>query len=73
MSAKNCEMTCVGAEAAVAAMSEGERLVIGMHTYRFVRRVMRDPEIRARIEARAAQIRAEEQEEEEFGCVGSGC
>ncbi len=50
-----------GAEAAVAVMSEGERLEIGRKTYRFVRRLMRDPEIRAKILARAAQIRAEEQ------------
>ena len=35
-----------------------ERAEIGRKTYRFVRRCMQDPELRAKIKARAAEIRA---------------
>lgn len=48
-----------GGEAAIAAMDEYSRAEIGRKTYRFVRRCMRDPELRARIKARAAELRAE--------------
>ena len=49
----------VGGEAAIAAMDEYSRAEIGRKTYRFVRRCMQDPELRARIKARAAELRAE--------------
>ena len=42
-----------GAELAVAAMDEYSRAEIGRKTYRFVRRCMQDPELRAKIKARA--------------------
>lgn len=48
-----------GGEAAIAAMDEYSRAEIGRKTYRFVRRCMQDPELRARIRARAAQLREE--------------
>lgn len=48
-----------GGEAAIAAMDEYSRAEIGRKTYRFVRRCMQDPELRARIQARAAQLREE--------------
>lgn len=48
-----------GGGAAIAAMDEYSRAEIGRKTYRFVRRCMRDPELRARIQARAAQLREE--------------
>ena len=48
-----------GGEAAIAAMDEYSRAEIGRKTYRFVRRCMQDPELRARIKARAAELRAE--------------
>lgn len=48
-----------GGELTIAAMDEYSRTEIGRKTYRFVRRCMRDPELRARIEARAAELRAE--------------
>lgn len=54
---ERCEV--VGGEAAVAAMSEGQRIELGRRTCRFVRRIMLDPEIRGKIQARAAQLRAE--------------
>ena len=49
----------VGAEAAIAAMDEYSRAEIGRKTYNFVRRCMRNPELRAKIQARAAELRAE--------------
>lgn len=49
-----------GGEATIAAMSEDSRLEIGRKTYNFVRRMMRNPEYRALIKARAAEIRAAE-------------
>ena len=49
----------VGGEAAIAAMDEYSRAEIGRKTYRFVRRCMQDPELRARIKARAAELLAE--------------
>lgn len=48
-----------GGEAAIAAMDEYSRAEIGRKTYRFVRRCIQDPELRARIKARAAELRAE--------------
>lgn len=48
-----------GGEAAIAAMDEYSRAEIGRKTYLFVRRCMQDPELRARIKARAAELRAE--------------
>ena len=48
-----------GGEATIAAMEEYSRLEIGRKTYRFVRRCMQDPELRARIKSRAAELRAE--------------
>ena len=42
---------------ALSAMDEYELAEIGRKTYRFVRQCMRDPELRARIKARAAEIR----------------
>ncbi len=49
-----------GGERALAAMNEDQLYEIGRTTYNFVRRMMRNPELRAVIQARAAQIRAEE-------------
>ena len=49
-----------GGERALAAMNEDQLCEIGRTTYNFVRRMMRNPELRAVIQARAAQIRAEE-------------
>ena len=46
-----------GGEATIAAMSEHSRLEIGRKTFRFVRHLMRDPELRAKIQARAAESR----------------
>lgn len=48
-----------GGEDAIAAMDEYSRAEIGRKTYRFVRRCMQDPELRARIKARAAELQAE--------------
>lgn len=48
-----------GAEAAIAAMDEHSRAEIGRKTYRFVRRCMQNPELREKIQARAAELRAE--------------
>ena len=48
-----------GGELTIAAMDEYSRLEIGRKTYRFVRRCMRDPVLRAKIKARAAELRAE--------------
>lgn len=47
-----------GGELTIAAMDEYSRAEIGRKTYRFVRQCMKDPELRARIKARAAEIRA---------------
>ena len=49
-----------GGELALEAMNDFQRYEIGRKTYDFVRSVMRNPELRAVIQARAAQIRAEE-------------
>lgn len=48
----------VGGEATIAAMDEYSRAEIGRKTYRFVRRLMRDPALRALIKARAAELQA---------------
>lgn len=48
-----------GGELTIAAMDEYSRAEIGRKTYRFVRRCMRDPELRAKIKARAAELQAE--------------
>ena len=50
----------VGGELALEAMDEYSRMEIGRKTYNFVRRVMRNPELRALIQERAAEIRAQE-------------
>lgn len=50
----------VGGEASIAAMNDASRLEIGRKTYRFVRECMRDPVLRAKIKALAAEIREEE-------------
>jgi hypothetical protein len=47
-----------GGEATIAAMDEYSRAEIGRKTYRFVRRCMRDPVLRAKIKARAAELKA---------------
>lgn len=49
----------VGGEAAIAAMDQYSRTEIGRKTYNFVRRCMRDPALKARIRARAAELRGE--------------
>ena len=49
-----------GGELTIAAMDQYAYAEIGRKTYRFVRRVMQNPEYRAMIKARAAQIREEE-------------
>lgn len=60
MKDKNCTDTNgPGGEATIAAMDEYSRAEIGRKTYRFVRRCMRDPELRAKIKARAAELQAE--------------
>ena len=47
-----------GAADVIDSMDEVSRCNIGMHTYRFVKRVMRNPEYRAMIQKMAAEIRA---------------
>ena len=49
-----------GAEVTIAQMEEWSRLEIGRKTYNFARRLMRNPELRVMIKARAAEIRAAE-------------
>ena len=49
-----------GGELTIAAMDEYQYQEMGRKTYDFVRSVMRNPEMRAIIQARAAQIRAAE-------------
>ena len=51
-----------GAEVTIAAMDEYSYIEIGRKTYNFVRRMMRNPEYAAMINARAAEIRAREAE-----------
>ena len=47
-----------GGELTIAAMDEYSRAEVGRKTYNFVRRCLRDPVLREKIEARAAEIRA---------------
>ena len=47
-----------GGELTIAAMDQYSRAEIGRKTYNFVRRCMRDPVLREKIETRAAEIRA---------------
>lgn len=47
-----------GGELTITAMDEYSRLNIGRRTYVFARSVMRDPELRAKVKARAAEIKA---------------
>ena len=47
-----------GGELTIAAMDEYRRLNIGRKTYLFARSVMRDPVLRAKVKARAAEIKA---------------
>lgn len=49
-----------GGETTIAAMDEYQYAEIGRKTYRFVRQCMRDPVLREKIKARAAEIRAAE-------------
>ena len=49
-----------GAEITIAAMSEYSRENIGRSTYRMVRRLMRNPEYKAMIQKRAAELDAAE-------------
>lgn len=56
-----------GGELTIAAMDEYSRLEIGRKTLMFVKRCMRDPELRAKIKARAAEIRAEREAAEAHG------
>ena len=49
-----------GGELALEAMDEYQLLEAGRKTYNFVRSVMRNPEYRAMIKKRAAEIRAQE-------------
>lgn len=49
-----------GGELALDAMDEYQLLEAGRKTYNFVRSVMRNPEYRAMIKKRAAEIRAQE-------------
>lgn len=49
-----------GGELALEAMDEHSRFEMGRKTYNFVRSVMRNPEYRAMIQKRAAEIRAQE-------------
>lgn len=49
-----------GGELTIAGMDELDRMAIGRKTYRFVRRVMKNPELKALIQKRAAEIRAQE-------------
>ena len=49
-----------GGELALEAMDEWQRLEVGRKTYNFVRTVMRNPEYRAMVQKRAAEIRAQE-------------
>lgn len=60
MDGQNVEIIAdnVGGEATIAAMDEYSRAEIGRKTYRFVRRLMRDPALRALIKARAAELQA---------------
>ena len=52
-------VTCSGGgEVTIAGMDDDELLEIGRKTYAFARRVMRNPELRTLIKARAAEIRA---------------
>ena len=51
-----------GGELALEAMSEYSLEEMGRKTLSFVRRMMQNPEARAIIEARAAQIRAAQME-----------
>lgn len=56
---ENCKViTTGGAEVTIAAMDEVSRTNIGRSTYRFVRRLMQNPEYREMIRARAAEIKA---------------
>lgn len=49
-----------GGDLALEAMDEYQLLEAGRKTYNFVRSVMRNPELRAMIRKRAAEIREEE-------------
>lgn len=57
-----------GGELTIQAMEPSERAELGRKTLCFVRRCMQNPELRARIKARAAEIRANG----EYGCGQGG-
>lgn len=56
MSVKNTRLSSGGAELTVAAMDDVSRTNIGQSTYRFVRRLMQDPEARAKIKTQADRV-----------------
>ena len=49
-----------GAELTIAVMTDWERMEIGRKTLRFVKEAMKDPAMKKRIQARAAEIREQE-------------
>ena len=53
-----------GGELTISAMQHYEKAEIGRNTLCFVRRCMQNPDLRAQIKARAAEIRANG----EYGC-----
>ena len=57
-----------GGELTISAMEPYERKEIGRKTLCFVRRCMQNPDLRAQIKARAAEIRANG----EYGCGRGG-
>ena len=58
MSQNNKIVITGGAEETLDAMDDVSYTNIGQSTYRFVRRLMQNPEYRAMIQAKAAEIRA---------------
>ena len=57
-----------GGELTISAMQPYEKAEIGRKTLCFVRRCMQNPDLRAQIKARAAEIRANG----EYGCGRGG-
>lgn len=48
-----------GGELLIRGMDEDDRIEIGRKTLRFVRRALRDPEVREKVRVRAEQLQAE--------------
>lgn len=46
-----------GGEVTIRGMDDDSRMEIGRKTLRFVRQMMRDPDIRAKVKVRAAELR----------------